>query len=71
MTWHVSLRLRLAEGGPVDVTALVPADAIITGYEIQVDGMPLVSQPFAIHEDARRYHTVCSRVGPDIEEADL
>jgi hypothetical protein len=32
-----------------------------------VDGGPILRVPFHLHSDSRMLHTVCSRIGPNIE----
>lgn len=61
----------LADGGAVDVELAVPDEVILSGFELHVDDKPVVSAGFAIHDDSRRYHTICRR-RPDagIDEID-
>lgn len=49
-----------------DFKVMLPFQGIITQFEIRADGLPLVCMPFNIHEDSGRYHTICSRVTPDV-----
>lgn len=41
---------------------------IVAGYEIRVDGDPVVRQSFAIHDDTGRYHTICRRRKSGVSE---
>jgi hypothetical protein len=55
------------EGRPFQMphkVILVPGE-IMEGYEIRVDGQPLVRQSFSIHGPS--YHTICSVTSDAIE----
>lgn len=58
----------LADGRRIEAAMLMPAGAIVRRFEITAGGQPVVALPFAIHDDGRRYHTVCRRLEPEIDE---
>lgn len=71
-----ALPLRLAlrvHGGPTIVVDVdVPEGAILAGYELRIGAAPIVAMPFSLHDDSHpRYHTICRRLTPDIDQVDV
>lgn len=58
----------LTDGRRIEAAMLMPAGAIVQRFEIAAGGLPVVSLPFALHDDSQRYHTVCRRRAPEIDE---
>lgn len=68
---RLELVLRLADGDRVGVVLPLSGGDTVAGYEITVNGDPVVSASFAWHEDSRRYHTMCRRAAADIDELEM
>lgn len=65
---HLRVRFRTTDGVDLEAAVWVPAGVYVTNFEILAPNGPIVAMPFALHDDSRRYHTICRRRTPEIEE---
>jgi hypothetical protein len=67
---RVTVHLAMIDGTEKVIEVDVTDVSGLRALKLACDGSPVLVVPFSFHDDSRRLHTICSRVGPGIDEVD-